>query len=290
MPIVLLCRVLITLNLEPLAQLGEQIGNPVPLDPSTGNPDNQPGGPHQQQHAAMPGGYGANPAAMMGQAHAPPAAGGGGFMPQQHMAPGAAGMNPYANGSAGPAMNPLGCAAPPSAAAAGGQYGNPYGGGPPASANPYGPPGGMQQQQQSMAPNNGMPANPYGAAAPPASGGGYGGGGGGYGGGGGGGYGGGGGGYGGMQQQQRGGGMPGGGGYGGGHGAIAREEAPSRIMPINSLNPYSSRWAIKARCSVKSEVRRWNGARGEGKLFSFDVIDKDGGEIRVTAFNEMVDR
>jgi ssDNA-binding replication factor A large subunit len=29
--------------------------------------------------------------------------------------------------------------------------------------------------------------------------------------------------------------------------------------------------------------------RSEGKLFSFDVVDKEGGEIRVTAWNNAVD-
>lgn len=35
--------------------------------------------------------------------------------------------------------------------------------------------------------------------------------------------------------------------------------------------------------------RRWNGARGEGKLFSFDLLDADG-EIRITAFNDQADK
>ncbi len=51
-----------------------------------------------------------------------------------------------------------------------------------------------------------------------------------------------------------------------------------------------ARWTIKARCTVKSDVRRWNNARGEGKLFSFDLLDGEGGEIRVTGFKDAVDR
>jgi hypothetical protein len=34
---------------------------------------------------------------------------------------------------------------------------------------------------------------------------------------------------------------------------------------------------------------RWQNPRSEGKLFSFDVVDKEGGEIRVTAWNNAVD-
>ena len=73
-------------------------------------------------------------------------------------------------------------------------------------------------------------------------------------------------------------------------GAILKNEAPARIIPISSLNPYQGRWAIKARVTSKSDLRRYNNARGDGKVFSFDLLDSDGGEIRVTCFNSAVDR
>ncbi len=41
---------------------------------------------------------------------------------------------------------------------------------------------------------------------------------------------------------------------------------------------------------MKGDVRRWNNARGEGKLFSFDLLDAEGGEIRVTGFKDAVDK
>ncbi|KAI0495982.1 hypothetical protein KFK09_022289 [Dendrobium nobile] len=75
-----------------------------------------------------------------------------------------------------------------------------------------------------------------------------------------------------------------------GHGAIMKNEAPARIIPIAALNPYQGRWAIKARVTAKGELRRYNNARGDGKVFSFDLLDSDGGEIRVTCFNAIVDR
>ncbi|KAL3830024.1 hypothetical protein ACJIZ3_018826 [Penstemon smallii] len=74
------------------------------------------------------------------------------------------------------------------------------------------------------------------------------------------------------------------------HGAIMRNEAPARIIPIAALNPYQGRWAIKARVTAKGDIRRFNNAKGDGKVFSFDLLDSDGGEIRVTCFNAVVDR
>lgn len=73
-------------------------------------------------------------------------------------------------------------------------------------------------------------------------------------------------------------------------GPIARNEAPARIIPIAALNPYQGRWTIKARVTAKGELRRFNNAKGDGKVFSFDLLDSDGGEIRVTCFNAVADQ
>lgn len=74
------------------------------------------------------------------------------------------------------------------------------------------------------------------------------------------------------------------------HKPIARIDESQAITPINALNPYSNRWTIKARITSKSEMRRWSNARGEGTLFSIDLLDSAGGEIRATFFKEACDK
>ncbi|KAH8354298.1 hypothetical protein KR084_006171 [Drosophila pseudotakahashii] len=59
--------------------------------------------------------------------------------------------------------------------------------------------------------------------------------------------------------------------------------------PISSLSPYQNKWVIKARVTSKSAIRTWSNARGEGKLFSMDLMDESG-EIRATAFKEQCDK
>lgn len=73
-------------------------------------------------------------------------------------------------------------------------------------------------------------------------------------------------------------------------GPVARNEAPARIIPIAALNPYQGRWTLKARVTAKGELKHYNNPRGDGKVFSFDLLDSDGGEIRATCFNAVADQ
>ncbi|CAB1348998.1 unnamed protein product [Coregonus sp. 'balchen'] len=48
-------------------------------------------------------------------------------------------------------------------------------------------------------------------------------------------------------------------------------------------------WTIRARVTNKSGIRTWSNSRGDGKLFSMEIVDESG-EIRVTAFTQEVDK
>ncbi|XP_059206988.1 replication protein A 70 kDa DNA-binding subunit-like isoform X2 [Centropristis striata] len=63
----------------------------------------------------------------------------------------------------------------------------------------------------------------------------------------------------------------------------------TKVFPIADLNPYISKWTIRARVTNKSNIRTWSNSKGEGKLFSFEMVDESG-EIRITAFNKEVDK
>ena len=61
------------------------------------------------------------------------------------------------------------------------------------------------------------------------------------------------------------------------------------VYPIASLTPYQNKWTIKVRVTNKSDIRRWSNSRGEGHLFSMDLVDESG-EIRATAFKDQCDK
>lgn len=63
----------------------------------------------------------------------------------------------------------------------------------------------------------------------------------------------------------------------------------AKVIPISALNPYQSKWSVRARVTNKSKVRTWSNSKGEGNLFSFEIVDESG-EIRITAFNNEVDK
>lgn len=70
---------------------------------------------------------------------------------------------------------------------------------------------------------------------------------------------------------------------------VAKASSGLPVYPIEALSPYQNKWTIKARVTLKSDVKHWSNARGEGKLFSVNLLDESG-EIRATGFNDAVDR
>lgn len=62
------------------------------------------------------------------------------------------------------------------------------------------------------------------------------------------------------------------------------------ITLISNLNAYQNRWTLKARVVAKSDIRTWSNAKGEGSLFSIDLLDSSGMDIRATMFKECVDK
>jgi replication factor A1 len=66
---------------------------------------------------------------------------------------------------------------------------------------------------------------------------------------------------------------------------VASASGDSDYLPIHELNPSVSEWTIQARVTKKGPLRSFRNQRGEGTLFSVDLLDESGGEIRCTAFN-----
>lgn len=71
-----------------------------------------------------------------------------------------------------------------------------------------------------------------------------------------------------------------------GSGPVGRAGGESNIVPISALNPYQNRWTIKGRITNKGDMRKWSNAKGEGCLFSIDILDAGGMDIRGTFFKE----
>jgi replication factor A1 len=75
-----------------------------------------------------------------------------------------------------------------------------------------------------------------------------------------------------------------------GMGGSSPGDGGPRITPISQLNMYQNRFTIKARVTSKSDIKTWSNAKGEGSLFSIELLDASGMDIRATMFKEAVDK
>jgi len=66
--------------------------------------------------------------------------------------------------------------------------------------------------------------------------------------------------------------------------------ASEMILPIGEISSYHTKWTIKARVTAKGNIRTFSKGASTGKVFSVDLLDKEGGEIRATFFNDAVDK
>uniref|UniRef100_A0A671N7L1 Replication protein A subunit n=1 Tax=Sinocyclocheilus anshuiensis TaxID=1608454 RepID=A0A671N7L1_9TELE len=61
------------------------------------------------------------------------------------------------------------------------------------------------------------------------------------------------------------------------------------LKTSNMYINYKNIWTVRARVTNKSAIRTWSNSRGDGKLFSMELVDESG-EIRATGFNNEVDK
>ncbi|KIW03005.1 uncharacterized protein PV09_05663 [Verruconis gallopava] len=66
----------------------------------------------------------------------------------------------------------------------------------------------------------------------------------------------------------------------------ANSESHQNLYPIEALSPYAHRWTIRARVTHKAPMKTWHNQQGEGRLFSFNLLDESG-EIRATVFHSI---
>jgi replication factor A1 len=52
------------------------------------------------------------------------------------------------------------------------------------------------------------------------------------------------------------------------------------------LNTFTQDWIIKVKLMKKYPMKTWNNAKGEGTLFTMDLMDRENTSIQATLFKE----
>lgn len=69
------------------------------------------------------------------------------------------------------------------------------------------------------------------------------------------------------------------------------DEENHSLMTIAMLSPVcDSNWKIKARILKKNDIKQYKNAKGEGCLFSIEIMDKNQTEISCSFFNNGCDK
>ena len=71
--------------------------------------------------------------------------------------------------------------------------------------------------------------------------------------------------------------------------SLKNKEIIPTITPIKNLNPYQTKWLVRGRVTAKKNIHPFKTQCGEGKVFSFDIIDCDKTEVRISCLNKIVD-
>lgn len=64
----------------------------------------------------------------------------------------------------------------------------------------------------------------------------------------------------------------------------------AQVTPIEYLSPYANQWTIRARVTLKGDIKEFTSQKGiRGKLFNVNLLDESS-EIRATGFTEAADK
>lgn len=70
------------------------------------------------------------------------------------------------------------------------------------------------------------------------------------------------------------------------------DEVEAFFFPISEISSYVTQWKIRARITAKAPLRTFTKSNADksGKVFSVDLLDAQGGEIRASFFNDAADK